>query len=82
MMNNQGYIWVSTVDPFVMLFASIIVLLLTFLPSFIAYSRNHPNRLAILILNFLLGWTGVGWIILLIWAFNSSVIIHRQVVNK
>lgn len=40
-----------------------------FLPSLIAYWRHQPNLSAIIILNFFLGWTFVGWVITLVWSF-------------
>lgn len=43
-------------------------ILLYFLPSLIAWHRWHRNANAIVILNFLLGWTLVGWVAALIWA--------------
>ena len=39
-----------------------------FLPSFIAILRNHKNKLAILLLNILLGWTVLGWVGSLVWS--------------
>lgn len=45
-----------------------IALWLTFLPTFIAYRREHLNRVPILLLNLFLGWTVLGWIGALIWA--------------
>jgi hypothetical protein len=39
-----------------------------FLPSFIAMLRDHKNKLAILLLNILLGWTIRGWVVALIWS--------------
>lgn len=42
------------------------------LPSFVAYGRKHPNETAIFVLNFLLGWTVVGWVGSLVWAFTVS----------
>jgi T4 superinfection immunity protein len=38
------------------------------LPSIIAYGRHHRNRSTIGILNVCFGWTGVGWVICLVWA--------------
>ena len=38
------------------------------LPTFIAFGRNCPNRVGIMILNILLGWTLVGWCAALIWS--------------
>ena len=42
-----------------------------FLPAVVAYSRRHHNRLAILALNFLLGWTFLGWVIALVWSLTA-----------
>lgn len=39
-----------------------------FFPTWAAYKLNHKNLLPILVLNLLLGWTGLGWIGALIWA--------------
>jgi hypothetical protein len=38
------------------------------LPSIIAAYRNHPNSLAILLLNLLAGWTFAGWVGALVWS--------------
>lgn len=53
------------------LFAAILLLSLYFLPAIIASARVHHNRLAIWVLNLLLGWTALGWIAALVWAFTS-----------
>jgi hypothetical protein len=39
-------------------------------PTLIAYRRGHHDRLAIMTLNILFGWTGLGWIIALIWSLT------------
>ena len=44
---------------------------MAFLPSIIAFARRHQNRAAILVLNIFLGWTFVGWVIALVWAFTA-----------
>lgn len=50
----------------------IVVLVVTiaifFLPTIIAIMRHHRNSLAIFLVNLLLGWTGIGWIVALIWS--------------
>jgi len=43
-----------------------------FLPTIIAGMRHHRHRMEIGITDFLLGWTGIGWIITLILG------LHRQ----
>jgi Superinfection immunity protein len=50
-------------------------LLLYFLPTFVAWNREHPSAFAIFLLNFLGGWTFIGWLIALIW---SCVAIRRD----
>lgn len=42
-----------------------------FLPLFIAYFRKHPSALAISALNFLAGWTIIGWLAAFIWALTN-----------
>lgn len=39
-----------------------------FLPSLIAFLRQHKNKLAIFLLNLLLGWTVFGWVGSLVWS--------------
>ena len=39
-----------------------------FLPYILAQAKKHPQSDAILLVNFLFGWTVLGWGIALIWA--------------
>ena len=48
----------------------VVVAALYFLPSGIAAARKKRNVGAILALNILLGWTGIGWVVALVWAFT------------
>jgi len=41
---------------------------LYFLPTIIAVLRHHRNALAVFLVNLFFGWTGIGWIIALIWS--------------
>jgi hypothetical protein len=43
-----------------------------FLPSIIALARNKRDIAAIVLLNFFLGWTMIGWIIALVWAAKTD----------
>ena len=45
------------------------LLIVYFVPYFVARVRSHPRSTAILLLNVLLGWTTIGWIGALAWAF-------------
>ena len=49
------------------------LLALYFLPSIIAMARSKRDALAIFLLNLFLGFTGVGWIVALIWAAKQDV---------
>ena len=42
------------------------------LPSICAFMRGHPSKAAILILNIFLGWTFIGWVVSLVWAFTDT----------
>jgi hypothetical protein len=43
-----------------------------FLPSIIALARNKRDITAIVLLNFFLGWTMIGWIVALVWAVKTD----------
>lgn len=58
-MQSLGFLDIGLVTIFVVLY---------FLPSFIALVREHKNRLAIFLLNLLLGWTVLGWVGSLVWS--------------
>jgi T4 superinfection immunity protein len=44
------------------------------IPGFIASVRHHHNQGAIWCLTIFLGWTFVGWVIALVWAFTNPPI--------
>ena len=57
---------------FVAVLALLTAFALYWLPTLVAGVRRHSNLIAIALVNFLLGWTGVGWVVALIWAFVYS----------
>lgn len=50
------------------LLSVVLIAVLYFLPTLIAFIRHHKNSLAVFLLNLLLGWTGLGWIVSLVWS--------------
>lgn len=42
-----------------------------FLPALVASHRKHPNTNAIAVLNLLLGWSLIGWVVALVWACSA-----------
>lgn len=49
------------------------IIILYFLPSIIAFVRDHLNAIPILLTNLFFGWSLLGWILAFIWAFTSNV---------
>lgn len=45
---------------------------LYFLPAIVANKRKHQNAQAILVLNLFLGWSLIGWVISLVWAYTKT----------
>jgi Superinfection immunity protein len=43
-----------------------------FLPAIVALIREHHQMLAIFLLNLLLGWTALFWILALVWAATAT----------
>lgn len=50
-----------------------VLVALYFVPTICAMFRQHRNSTAIFVLNLLLGWVVVGWIIAMVWAFTDNV---------
>jgi Superinfection immunity protein len=56
----------------IMVIVYLALIVLYFIPTIIADSRNSIHKVSIFILNLFLGWTFLGWLVSLIWAFSSS----------
>jgi hypothetical protein len=52
---------------------AIIGLMLLLLPIIVAACRKHRNLAPIALVTLLLGWTCIGWLVALIWAFTDNV---------
>ena len=50
------------------LLLAVLIFAFYFLPSLIAFLRRHKNKIAIFLLNLLLGWTVLGWVVSLVWS--------------
>lgn len=50
----------------------LLFILLYFTPSIVAFSNKKSNTTAIVVLNFFLGWSLIGWIIALVWAVSKD----------
>lgn len=56
---------------------SILALVGYFAPMITAFVRRHKQRQAIAMLNFLLGWTVLGWAGAMIWSLTISERDHQ-----
>jgi branched-subunit amino acid transport protein AzlD len=56
----------------VIIVIAIVGLAFYFLPFIIAVFRGHHNSAAIFVLNLLLGWSFIAWIVALVWAFTAT----------
>jgi hypothetical protein len=50
----------------------LIILVIYFAPSMVAIIRKHDSKTSVFVLNLFLGWTFVGWVISLVWAFVAK----------
>ena len=55
-------------DVLLLIAGLIFVLYIYFIPAYVAYSRDHPQRHWILVCNLFAGATIIVWIICIIWA--------------
>lgn len=69
-----AYIIVGSLIVLVLTHGGILIALaaaLYLVPALVAFRRHAEPRVAILLLNLVLGWTGLVWIALLIWAYQA-----------
>lgn len=43
-----------------------------FLPTIVGAARHKTNLVGIFLVNFLLGWSIVGWVVALVWALSTE----------
>ena len=60
---------------FIMPVVFVVFMGIYFMPAIVAYVRGHPSFIAILVLNLFLGWSLIGWVVALIWAFSDMRVI-------
>jgi hypothetical protein len=56
----------------VLVLLGIVVFVLHFLPTIIAWRRGSKSFLWIFLINLFFGWTLIGWVIALVWALQDG----------
>ncbi|HEX3860598.1 MAG TPA: superinfection immunity protein [Stellaceae bacterium] len=46
----------------------ILILVLYMLPTLLAFARDIPRRKLVTVINIILGWTLIGWLVAFLWA--------------
>jgi uncharacterized protein with PIN domain len=64
--------------PIVVLIVLCLGVIIYFLPSLIAQKEKKKDATAITVLNLLVGWTFIGWIIALVWALKKDDFINEE----
>jgi hypothetical protein len=69
----------TPIQTIIALAALFLILYIYFLPTITAMKRNGPHRVAVIIVNFLFGFTLLGWVIALVLASKQPqpvIIVH------
>ncbi|TPN82471.1 superinfection immunity protein [Aquimarina algicola] len=71
-------------DPFgiVVIILFVVGFICYFIPSIIAIFRGKSNTIAIIALNFFLGWSLIGWVVSLVWSLSKDQPAQRIVVQQ
>ena len=51
----------------------IAVFALYWMPTIWASQRKHNELIQIIVLNFLAGWTFVGWVVAIVWSLTTNI---------
>lgn len=62
----------STGNSIIILIFGVVALLIYLLPSIIAFNKHKRSAVLICLLNIFVGWSFVGWVIMLIWASSND----------
>ena len=63
MQDDKHMVWAIT--------AFLVTVLLYFMPTLNARSRAHPSLPSIFLVNLLLGWTLIGWLVAIMWSTSG-----------
>lgn len=62
-------------------FVIFILIFIYIIPASVASKRGHNNASAIAVLNLFLGWTLLGWVLALVWAYTDNVKTKRVILS-
>ena len=56
----------------------LILLVIYFIPTALAVYKKHDNINVIIIMNVLLGWSMIGWFVVMYWANTNTEIFRKK----
>jgi hypothetical protein len=67
----------KTMEIIVQIIYGLVALVFYFLPTIIGHYQDHYSFRNLFLVNLLLGWTGIGWIVAFIWALVPDIFKNR-----
>lgn len=74
-----GFMIMDGTNPLLAVAVSLLICIATiggiffyFLPALVAWHKSKRNFTAIFVLNLCVGWTFIGWVVALVWAFTED----------
>lgn len=65
-------------DDFLNIVVAVIAVVVYFAPSWVALARRVLHPLPIFLLNLVLGWSLIGWVVALVWALLTANVRSRE----
>ena len=75
----KGVIMDIAIGLFTMLIISFFSITFYFVPAIIAGKRKTKNKIQVVVLNLLLGWTVLGWVVSIVMAFSPDILDNTKV---
>ena len=72
-MNNNGDAAAGIFVLLLLLVLGLVGFCLYIMPTIVAFTRKHKQRVPILVINFFLGWSVIAWVLTLAWSLSNDV---------
>lgn len=65
-------------DDFMNILMAVVAIVVYFAPSWIALARRVHHPIPIFLLNLVLGWSVIGWVVALVWALLATKAVRSE----